>query len=246
MARGAPRGDPSGVAPIEIRDAVGRELVEGAALLAESLSFGPRDAIPAWLMQTTGECGGLALGAFVEGSLAGFSYALPGHGADGPFLFSCGLAVVPEHRSQGIGQRLKRHQRERALAHGYRSIRWTADPLSAAALHLYLSVLGARLTAYRAGLYDVVRPADGIPQDDVEIVWDLDGAGRAQPAPDAECELVEIPARRAALSAEEALHWRLRVREAATPLLARGWIGTAVELDRAGGRCWLRFRPPAG
>ena len=49
-----------------VREARGPELRAGAELLARSLAFSDRDAIPAWLMQTTGECGGLALGAFDE------------------------------------------------------------------------------------------------------------------------------------------------------------------------------------
>src|ERR671910_1867648 len=111
---------------IEIREAAGAELVAGAELLAASLGFAARDAIPAWLMQTTAECGGLALGAFRDGVLGGFSYALPcGERA----LFSCGLAVVPAWRGEGVGRRLKLAQRARALQQGRTHIRWTADPL---------------------------------------------------------------------------------------------------------------------
>ena len=68
----------------------GRELVEGCALLARSLEFSERDAVPPWLVQTTAGSAGLALGAFEQDRLIGFSFALP---AGPKALFSCGLAV---------------------------------------------------------------------------------------------------------------------------------------------------------
>ena len=113
--------DPAPDGALEIRDAVGVELTAGATLLAASLGFEPRDAIPAWLMQTTVDHGGLALGAFRDGQLAGFSYALPCGDWE---LFSCGLAVAPAWRGHGVGRRLKCAQRDRALRR-----RAVADPL---------------------------------------------------------------------------------------------------------------------
>ena len=90
--RGAPRPDGAGMTDVEIRDARGGELVAGCALLATSLGFGPRDALPPWLVQTAAASGGIALGAFREAALIGFSVAIP---AEPDALFSCGLAVDP-------------------------------------------------------------------------------------------------------------------------------------------------------
>src|SRR4051794_30479866 len=45
----------------EIRRAERDDLPAAAALLAGTLGFGAADAIPAWLMRTTDECGGLTL-----------------------------------------------------------------------------------------------------------------------------------------------------------------------------------------
>jgi predicted GNAT superfamily acetyltransferase len=222
---------------VEIRSANGAELAAGAALLADSLGFGDRDAIPAWIMQTTLDCGGIALGAFRGEVLGGFSYAIPcGEQA----LFSCGLAVLPEWRGQGVGRRLKLAQRDQALRQGCTHIRWTADPLSAAALTLYLSGLGARLTEYRAELYAATRPAP-VPPDDVVIDWMLRGdtryGGRS-------AQRIEVPFDHTALGEQERLRWRLRVRSAMRRALDEGAIGTGMAVDRAARRCWVLFERP--
>jgi predicted GNAT superfamily acetyltransferase len=208
-------------AAVTLRDARGAELVAGCALLARSLGFSDRDAVPAWLVQTVAGEGGLALGAFAGGRLVGFSFALPtGDGA----LFSCGLAVDTGWRARGVGRRLKLLQRERALARGVRAIRWTADPLAAPALSLYLGALGARLVAYAPALYASVRPGAA---DDVVIEWALAGA-----RPPGE------PVARVALASG-----RPAVRRAMTAALARGGVGTDVTVD--GGSPYVVFREAA-
>lgn len=222
---------------VEIRAAVGVELTAGATLLAGSLGFEPRDAIPAWLMQTTVDHGGLALGAFGDGQLAGFSYALQCGDWE---LFSCGLAVAPAWRGHGVGRRLKCAQRDRALRDGRSRIRWTADPLSAPALTLYLAGLGAHLVGYEEELYAAVRPSP-VPPDDVLIDWRLDGAppARMQPGP-----RVEIPLDGAALGVADRLAWRMRVRRSMQRALASGAIGTGMAVDRVARRCWVLFEQP--
>jgi predicted GNAT superfamily acetyltransferase len=211
-----------------IRDAQRDDLVHGVALLRDALGFSDADALPPWLALSTTEAGGLALAAFDERELIGFSYAVPGLSPAGPFLLSCGLAVAPAWRSRGVGRRLKLVQRQRALAAGITRIRWTADPLMAPALALYLSGLGARLVGYRAGLFDGLRRTTN---DDVEIEWTLTGAPPARPA-DA---VVEIPADPSCRSDR----WRRSVRRDMGRLLARGLVGVGVEVT--GHRRWVRF-----
>jgi GNAT superfamily N-acetyltransferase len=235
MAEPARAGERLGMADIGVRDARGGELVDGCALLARALEFSDRDALPPWLVQTSAGSGGLALGAFDGDRLVGFSFALPGAGGE---LFSCGLAVDPAYRGRGIGRRLKLEQRERARALGATSIRWTADPLSAPALALYLSGLRARLVAYAPGLYAAVRPS-AVPPDDVVIEWPL--ANRA-PGSGIAATRVEIPLDRSALAERELSHWRLGVRRAMSDALASGGVGTDVAVDRTGGRAWVLFR----
>jgi predicted GNAT superfamily acetyltransferase len=216
-----------------IRDAVGNELVAGCALLGRALGFAERDALPPWLVQTATGCGAIALGAFAGARLAGFSFALLA--ADGE-LFSCGLAVTPAFRDRGVGRAVKLAQRDRALAQGCTRIRWTADPLAAAPLSLYLSGLGARLVAYEPELYAVVRPA-AVPPDDVLIEWPL-SLTRAAGAPAAR---VEIPYDHRSLDRDTLLARRLEVRQGMTDALGSGAVGTGVAVERAARRAWVLF-----
>jgi predicted GNAT superfamily acetyltransferase len=219
---------------VSIRDAVGRELVDGSALLARSLGFTERDALPPWFIHTAVGCGGVALAAFRSEQLVGFSFAVP---SDDGSLFSCGLAVDPSCRGQGLGRRLKLAQRDRALQQDRTHIRWTADPLSARALRLYLAGLGAHLTAYAAELYAAVRPST-VPPDDVIIDWPLRDAARLEPVP---AVSIEVPFDHRALPTPELLDWRMRVRHAMTQALDGGAIGTAVRIDRSAHRAWVLF-----
>lgn len=226
--------------PVEIGDATREEMVAGAALLASALGFSAADAVPAWAMQAAAEAGGVVLAARDGGRLVGWSYGFAGWEGGAAHLYSCGLAVAPRDRSRGIGRALKLAQRDRAVALGYRSIRWTADPLAAPALRLYLSGLGARMIRYRAGLFDGLRDGNGVPQDDVEIEWPLD-VPRAPRSPASGRDRVEIPAARAGLSPAEHLRWRVRVREAFGDRLRSGAVGVGVERDPGTGRCWVVF-----
>ena len=119
-------------------------------------------------------------------------------------------------------------------------IRWTAEPLSAGALGLYLSGLGARLVDYGAGLYADVRPA-AVPPDDVTIEWRLDGTrGDGPPA-----SRVEVPFDHRRLGLEQLRDWRLRVRRAMTSAIESGAVGTGVAIDRASECAWVLFSRPA-
>jgi predicted GNAT superfamily acetyltransferase len=200
---------------IAIAEPTREQLVPAARLLGEVLGFEPADAVPAWLMLTAAGCGGLVLVACSGDEIVGSSFAVHGVRDGEPFLFSCGLAVAPAFRRRGVARALKLEQRRRALATGIEVIRWTADPLNGPGLTLYLSGLGARLTAYHAGLYDGLRK--GVPNDDVEIEWRLtDGAVRR--APNGTVVRVPGPA----------------VRQAMEAALARGETGVAAEPVGAG------------
>jgi predicted GNAT superfamily acetyltransferase len=211
----------------------GREQLPAAArLLGDVLGFAPADAVPAWLMLTAAQCGGLVLVAVRGGAVVGSSFAIHGVWDGEPCLFSCGLAVAPAARRHGVGRALKLEQRRQALRRGIEVIRWTADPLNGPGLRLYLSGLGARLTGYRAELYDGLRAGDGVPQDDVEIEWRLT-AGPVRAASDG--RVVEVP------EAGSALERRLAVRAAMTAALADGAVGVAADVGEGG--FLVRFAP---
>ncbi len=213
------------MSPVATRRARSEELPEAARLLATGLGFSAADAVPAWFMRTTDECGGLTLVATSGTTVVGVSYAIPARA----FLFSCGLAVDAEHRGRGIGLELKLAQRREAIALGYSTIRWTTDPVNGRALRLYLSGLGALVTGYRAGLHDGLR-ADA--QDDVDIVWALRDGPRPQRHDERGVELPWSGAGRAD---------RDRVRAEMGALLADGYVGCGVELDREARRCRVTF-----
>jgi predicted GNAT superfamily acetyltransferase len=121
-------------------------------------------------MHTTELYGGVTLGAFVNGRLVGFSYALPGF--DGtPFLLSCGLAVASGFESRGIGLALKLAQARAARHAGYREVRWTTNAIASRPLRLYLSKLGGRLVRYRPDMYAGVFPT--LFPDEVEVRWEV-------------------------------------------------------------------------
>jgi GNAT superfamily N-acetyltransferase len=185
-------------------------------------------------MRTTDRFGGLTLGAFAHGALVGYSYALPGFDG-GPFLLSCGLVVAPGFESRGIGMSLKLAQARHARRAGYDLVRWTTNALASRPLRLYLSKLGARLVRYHADMY----PAAFFP-DEVEIEWDL-REGRSQTGPARASHSVEIPWDRALLAPEEGRRWVARVRAAMPGLLADGFVGTAVLVDKVKKRSFVRF-----
>jgi ribosomal protein S18 acetylase RimI-like enzyme len=215
---------------VTIRRAGPEDLPAACRLLTATLGFSDADGIPAWLMRTTDECGGLTLVATSGDRVVGASYAFPAR--DG--LFSCGLAVAAQCRGRRLGRELKLAQRREALALGYRTIRWTTDPLNGRALRVYLAQLGARVTGYRAGLHDGLRTDPGHPLDDLELVWQLAGA---PPVARRAIRTVELPW--AAGRAE--LEHRRRVRREMSDLLDAGYVGSGCELDRAARRCHVVF-----
>lgn len=186
-------------------------------------------------METTDRFGGLSLGAFADGALVGYSYALPGF--DGrPFLLSCGLVVAPGFESRGIGMSLKLAQARHARRAGYELVRWTTNALASRPLRLYLSKLGARLVRYHPDMYR----AAFFP-DEVEIEWDLREPGPSRSgSTHASCS-VEIPWDRARLAPEEGRRWLARVRAAMPALLADGFVGTGVMVDKASRRSFVKF-----
>jgi predicted GNAT superfamily acetyltransferase len=218
--------------PVTIRRARPDDLPAAAALLRRSLRFTAADAVPAWLRRTTDDCGGLTLVAAADGSVVGVSYAFAGCADGTTFLFSCGLAVASEYRGRRLGLQLKLAQRREAIALGYSAIRWTTDPVNGRALRLYLSGLGALVTACHSGLHDGLRADPGHPQDDLEVVWDLAGEPRVDRM---DLRFVDVP-----WSSPDASD-RDRVREEMSALLSDGFVGSAVQLDPSARRCQVAF-----
>jgi predicted GNAT superfamily acetyltransferase len=228
--------------PFVLAEATPSELPAAALLLRETLGFEPADGVPAWLMQTVSGRGGVCLVARDGRRVVGASFALPVLDADGPSLFSCGLAVAVTHRGRGIGRALKEKQREEARALGLTAIRWTADPLNARALRLYLNGLGAELVAYHQALYDQSRRGARTPQDDVLFRWDI-ARTREPVAAVMPAGTVPVPWEAERLEHHEWLAWRHRVRDLVSGLLGSGLVGTRVVSQPERRRDLLEFRP---
>jgi predicted GNAT superfamily acetyltransferase len=111
------------------------------------------DRVPASVLMIALETGGVASGAFLDGRLVGFVFGITGVRDGRPIHWSDMLAVAPEHRGQGIGFRLKVHQRALLLERGVDVARWTFDPLEARNAHLNLERLGAVVREYRRDVY---------------------------------------------------------------------------------------------
>jgi len=135
-----------------------------------------RDVVPYHQLLAAAGAGGVILGAFTpDGTMIGFCYGFVGLRDGRPILYSHLAGVADGWRGAGVGFRLKRAQREEALARGLDRIVWTFDPLAAGNAHFNLRKLGAEARRYYVDYYgemgdDVNR---GIESDRLEAEWRL-------------------------------------------------------------------------
>jgi len=186
----------SPTAPAHIDDVVIRDLVtheervECVALQEATWGAGFSERVPVAILQVGPKIGGITAGAFDRsGRMVGFVFGLTGIRHAQLAHWSDMLAVVPERRGSGLGERLKQWQRARCEAMGVRVIYWTWDPLVARNSHLNLNKLGARVDEFVENMYGVTdSPLMGaLPTDRFIAAWELDDAiiGRQRAARDA-------------------------------------------------------------
>ena len=89
-------------------------------------------------------------------------------------LYSQLTGVVPGYQSQGLGYRIKIHQRDFARAEGIGLIAWAFDPLQAGNAHFNLARLGASAGRYVENMYGERTDAlnAGVPTDRLIAEWD--------------------------------------------------------------------------
>lgn len=270
---------PPSASHVRIQEVPKARLRDCEELVKEVFGFRDIDVVPGWAIHSVVRYGGIALGAFHEDRVVGFSYGFPAMGPEGPFLYSDGLIVHPRYQSYGVGLALKQAQRREALSRGFRTIRMPVDPLSSRPLYLFLTRLGASIVEYLPDYYDPFHQQPFRPgghDDVVELYWRLEEQGptaeaaRASQAGDARrvtfpmlrriaeadqdrldsiraneeergSVAVEIPWSLARLRSEPeaADSWRLGVRRALTALLAAGYFGRRVTLDRGQERAFV-------
>lgn len=157
-----------------IRDA--ETLRRCEAVQAEVWQMPPIDIVPLNQLAAAVSAGGLVLGAFAaDGSLVGFAYAVPGWRNGRPLWYSHMAGVLPAHQGRGLGLRLKRVQRDAALAAGLEQIVWTYDPLQAGNARFNFTRLGVTARRYHVDFYGVMTDAinRGLPTDRFEVEWQL-------------------------------------------------------------------------
>jgi predicted GNAT superfamily acetyltransferase len=145
-------------------------------LQEETWGSGFSEHVPATMLQLGQRLGGIALGAFDEsGRMLGFVFGLPGIRHGELVHWSDMLAVHPAHRDRGIGEKLKRCQREVLLENGFHRACWTFDPLEARNAHVNFVRLGVTAREYVRDFYgDSDSPLhSGIGTDRIVVVWDL-------------------------------------------------------------------------
>ncbi|MFT3797577.1 GNAT family N-acetyltransferase [Microbacterium sp.] len=201
--------------------------IETASALFNDVWGGDRTGMPANLLRALAHSGNYVVGLYADDRMVGASAAFfgpPGQRS----MHSHITGVLPGYQSQGLGRRLKEHQRAWAFEHGVGRITWTFDPLIARNAHFNLRVLGARVTEYLVDHYGEMD--DGVNRGDesdrVLVSWAL-AAPAAPPAEHDIVTTVEVPPDIEAIRREapgEALDWRYRVREAFLGLLEDGFV----------------------
>ncbi|THF70195.1 GNAT family N-acetyltransferase [Deinococcus sp. Arct2-2] len=226
----------------------------------------PEDAV---LLHVVQHIGGLVAGAFdAQGALQAYLVGLPT--SEAGVHHSHRLGVHPGARRQGLGERLKRFQRDWCLSRGVHEVRWTFDPLLLANAHLNIHRLGATVSTLLPDYYGAMSGINaGLPSDRFEAHWEL-GSGRVErhlngqtsdqswptapalhplharwPAELADAVALEVPRDFGALRRDDpelALDWRLKAREGITALFGLGYTLTDVDLGRSQ---YLFTRAPA-
>jgi predicted GNAT superfamily acetyltransferase len=231
------------------------DLLHAERLQEEVFGVSERDLIPANELIVVAETGGAVIAAFLPDEPDRAVGVLLGWGGfvGRPRVVSDFLAIRPEARSLGLATELKRLQATIALSRGFEAIVWTVDPLRAANARLNFGKLGATAHQYEIDRYGSTFAASlygGLPTDRLHVTWDIvsprviarllgqddaqapaatDDAVPFAPEMSEDAALVAIPADFDALLAarpDEALAWRLRLRETLCQAFAAGFVIT--------------------
>jgi predicted GNAT superfamily acetyltransferase len=151
----------------------------------QKLVWGDEFVVPLNLLTTVQRNGGLVLGAFIGQELVGFVFGFLARTADGRLKHASHMAAVrPDLRDSRVGERLKRAQREFALAQDLELMTWTFDPLLARNAHFNIHKLGAICRTYLRNVYGPEPElVNGIlPSDRFQVEWWLVQSPITRPA----------------------------------------------------------------
>lgn len=120
--------------------------------------------------------GGVVIAAEDGGRLVGFCFGMAAWRWGELWLWSHMAGVRPEYQGRGIGLGLKRAQREWALAHGFRQMAWTFDPLQSGNANFNFNRLGVTARIYSVNHYGDMQDEinAGMASDRLEAQWQLD------------------------------------------------------------------------
>ena len=167
--------EPAGV---QLNDVRTLEECQGLVRLQKDIWGEDGETVPATTLMVSARRGGILIGAQIGDKTVGLVWSMPGlrHGIR--IHWSHLLGVLPTYRGQGIAERLKAAQRNRAMAQDVELMEWTFDPLVAPAAHLNLHVLGGVGASYGVDMYGAL-PGElygGTPTDRLLVEWHLRAA----------------------------------------------------------------------
>lgn len=124
------------------------------ALQAEVWGPEASELVPERMLALAQRLGGILSGAFDDDDeLIGFVFGLTGVTGGKVLHWSDMLAVRAGTRNRGIGDALKRHQRELLLRQGVALVQWTFEPLESRNAHINLANLGVVVREYVRDFY---------------------------------------------------------------------------------------------
>ena len=134
-----------------------------------------REIVPYDILRAIARAGGTVSGAWDGNRLVGMAVSFVAWDASGAYHHSHLLAVLPEYRRWGVGERLKMAQRDAVLAQGLDRITWTFDPLESANAHLNFAKLGVVSRIYLPDYYGAMPEAlnAGLPSDRLLVEWHI-------------------------------------------------------------------------
>jgi predicted GNAT superfamily acetyltransferase len=153
------------------------DLAACVALQEEVWGYGFSERVPAALLRVAVRVGAVLAGAFDgSGRLLGHVFGLTGV-RDGQVIhWSDMLAVHPAARDRGIGEALKRYQRDTLLARGVTRAEWTFDPLESRNAHLNFARFGGIAREYIRDFYATSDSPlhSGLATDRLIVTWEMD------------------------------------------------------------------------
>jgi chorismate synthase len=229
-------------AAVSIRDLKTQEELHACVTLQrETWGATFSEVVPVAILQVVQYIGGVAAGAFnPHGELIGFVFGISGveQSAQGlvPVHWSDMLAVRREYRNQGIGERLKRYQRDVLLARGVEKVYWTFDPLDAKNAYVNFVRLGIIAREYRVDMYgETDSPLhQGIGTDRLIAIWAIatprveQRLAKVRRLPGArDIVRIDVPTDIHEINAREprvAQEWRERTRQTFQNWLGQGYV----------------------